>query len=117
MSIVVTVAQQRIDNGLEDARFVTAEMVGGNEVKRGAGLWLVFVVPTRIGPAPTALDLFGGQTKEKEVLLAGSFGHLDGCTIARADGQGTVHHEFHVAGATGFITGGRDLLGDLTCRN
>ena len=58
-------------------------------------------------------DLLGRQTEEEEILLAGFFDHFDGGAVARAEGQGAVHHEFHVARAAGFVAGGRNLVRDV----
>ena len=61
--------------------------------------------------------LFGCQTKQKEVLFACLLRHLDGRAISSSDRQRAVHHEFHIAGATGFISGGRNLIRHIRRRN
>ena len=74
MPVVVAVLQQRIEDGREDAGFVSAEMIAGNQVERGARFRLVLVVPARMIPAATSLDLFRSQAEQKQVFLAGGGG-------------------------------------------
>ena len=56
---------------------------------------------------------FRSQAEEKEIFFAGFFRHLDGRAVARADGQRSIQHEFHVACAAGFIAGSGNLIGDI----
>ena len=114
---VVAMAQKRVYDRREEARLVTAEVVSRDQVKCGTGLRFVLVVPPRTVPAAAALDLFGGQAEQKEVLLLRGFRHFDGRAVPRANSQGAVHHELHVARAAGLVTGGRDLLRDVTGRD
>jgi len=74
MPVVVTVLQQRIEDGREDAGFVSVEMIAGNQVERGARFRLVLVMPARIIPTATALDLFRSQAEQEKVFLAGGGG-------------------------------------------
>ena len=71
---IVAVLQQRIEDGREDAGFVSAEMISGNQVERGARFRLVLVVPARMIPAATALDLIRCQAEQEKVFLAGGGG-------------------------------------------
>src|SRR5262249_8042197 len=82
-------------------------------VQGGAGFGLVIIVPAGIVPASAVLNLLGGQPEQEEVLLSGFLSHLDSGAVARADGQSAVHHELHVACATGFVPGGRNLFGQV----
>ena len=75
------------------------------------------IVPVRVVPPSAVSDLFRRQTEEEEILLARLLRHFDRCAIPRPDCQGAVHHEFHVACATGFIACGRDLVGNITGRD
>ena len=59
------------------------------------------------------LGLVGVQAEEKHVVRAELLEHLDVCAVERADRDGAVHHELHVAGTAGLLAGGRDLLGHL----
>ena len=88
-------------------------MIGKDQIQRRARLRFVVVMPVRVVPAAAAGHLIRGEAKEEEVLFPGFLRHLDSRAIARADGQRAVHHEFHVAGAAGFVAGGRDLVGDI----
>ena len=106
MHVVVAVRQKGVPQRLEDARLITAEMVGKNQVQRGARFRLVVIVPLRVVPASAIRHLLGRQTEQKEIFLARFLRHLDGRSVARADGQRPVHHELHVARAAGFVAGG-----------
>ena len=92
-------------------------MVGDNQVKSGASLRVVFIVPMRIVPASAFGDLLGRQPKEKDIVFARSLGHLDRRPVACTDGKRAIHHELHIARAARFITRGRKLVGDITCRD
>src|SRR5215468_5234494 len=83
--VVVAVREQGVSQRLEGPGLVLAEMVGEEQVQRGAGLRVVVVVPARAVPAPAPGHLRGSQAEEEEVLLAGLLRHLDGRAIARAD--------------------------------
>src|SRR5581483_10610019 len=90
-------------NRCEDAGFVAAEIIIENQIEGLARLRLVFVVPMGVVPAAVVEDFFRRQAEEKEILLAGLLGHLDGGAVAGADRQRAVHHELHVAGAAGLV--------------
>src|SRR5580700_7654429 len=92
-------------------------MIGEDQVQCGAGFWLVLIVPEWVVPSATAGHLFRRQAEEEEILLARLLRHLDGRAIARADRQGAVHHELHVARAAGLVAGSRDLIRDITGRD
>jgi hypothetical protein len=49
-------------------------MIAGDQVERGARFRLVLVVPARIIPAATSLELFRSQAEQKKVFLAGGGG-------------------------------------------
>src|SRR5262249_15459652 len=111
--VVVSVCQQGIAQGREDAAFLAAEMVGEYQVQRRARLRLVVVVPAGVVPASAVRYLFRRQTEQEEVLFTRFVGHFDGRSVARADRQGAIHHELHVARTAGLVAGGRDLVGDI----
>ena len=83
--VVVALRQQRVAQRSEDAGLVAAEMIGEDQVQRGAGLRLVVVVPVRVVPAAAAGHLLGGQAEQEEILFAGFLGHFDRRAVARAD--------------------------------
>src|SRR6267142_1532816 len=91
-------------------------MIGEDEVQSGTGLRVVVVVPLGLIPATAVRYLFSCKTEEKEIFFARFFCHLNSRAIARADGQRPVHHELHVTGATGFVTGCRNLIGNIRNR-
>ena len=97
--------QQRIPKGGEYARLIRTEMIGRDQVPRGARLGLILVMPMRIVPTAAASYLIGGQTEKKKVLLTSFLGHLDRRAVAGADRQSSIHHELHVAGTTGLVAG------------
>jgi len=111
--VVVAVRQQHVAQGVEDAGLIAAEIVRENQVQGLASLGLVFVVPVRVVPSATADYLVRGQTEKKEVFFPGLCCHFNGRAVARANRQCAVHHELHVACATGFIACRRNLVGDL----
>src|SRR6516162_1750313 len=113
MHIKVTVCEESVVQRSEHPSLVAAEMIGDDQVQGGTGFWFVFVMPARIVPTSAVGNLLGGETEQEEVVLARSFRHFDGSAIAGADGECTVHHEFHVAGTAGFVAGSRNLVGDV----
>jgi hypothetical protein len=64
-------------------------------------------------PEPPFFDFLGGQTEQEEILVAAFLADFDVGAIQGADGDGTIHHELHVAGARGFLAGGGNLLGQI----
>ena len=88
-------------------------MAGEDQVERRARFRFVVVMPMRVVPAAAVGHLLGGQAEQEEILFARFLGHFDRGAVARADGQGAVHHELHVAGAAGLVAGGGDLVRDV----
>src|SRR5262245_5126320 len=113
MPVVISLRQECVAQWGESTRFVAAEMIGEDQVQRGTGFRFILIVPVWAVPAATAGYLFCGQTEKKEVVLTRFFSHFDGSAATRADRQGSVHHELHVAGAAGFVTSSRDLVGNI----
>ena len=77
----------------------------------------VLVVPTRIVVATKLGKLIIGCTEDVRVLLPHGLENLNVRTIQGSQGQRTVHHELHVGRARGFLSGHRDLLGNIRSRN
>src|SRR5208282_632278 len=69
--------------------------------------------PARVVPSATANHLLSRQTEEEEVLLARLCCHLNRRAVACTDRQCAVHHELHVACATGFVTCSGNLVRDI----
>ena len=113
MHIVIPAGQQGVEKRGEYARFVAAEMAGTYQVQGGAGLRLMLIVPARTVPGAAAGHFRRRQSEQEEVLLARLLRHLDRGAVASADRQGAVHHELHVACSARFVSGGRDLVGDV----
>ena len=61
-------------------------------------------------------NLLGGQAEEEEILGANLFADFNIGAVQRANGQGAVERELHIAGATGFLAGGRDLFTEICGR-
>ena len=53
------------------------------------------------------------EAEEEHVLIAQHIVHLHVGAVQSTHGEGTVHHELHVAGAAGLLASGGDLLRDL----
>src|SRR5271157_1454455 len=117
MHVEISVGEKRIAQWGENTRLIAAEVVGEDQVQGGAGLRLVVVMPVRIVPATAIGDLLCCESEEKEIVFASLFGHLDGGAVARANRECSVHHEFHVASAAGFVTRGGNLIRDVAGRN
>ena len=62
---------------------------------------------------PQLGGLIGMEAEEKHIFIPQHIVHLHVGAVQCADRQCAVHHELHVAGAAGLLTGGGDLLGDL----
>src|SRR6266404_2707498 len=100
--IVITVGQESVSQRSEYSWFVAAEVIRENEVKSRSSLRFIFIMPVRTVPGATVLDLFHGETEQEHVFLACLLRHFDGRAVPRSDGQGSVHHELHIARSTGF---------------
>jgi hypothetical protein len=57
------------------------------------------------------INLFHLQSEYHIVFSADQTVDLNGRTIQRTKGYGTVHHELHITGTAGFLTRSRDLFG------
>src|SRR6185369_7194896 len=75
---------------------------------------IVLVVPLGAIPLSALCDLACVETEEEEVLFPSLCRHLDRSAVACSNRQGSIHHEFHVACAAGFISGSRNLVGNIT---
>src|SRR5437773_3928366 len=62
-------------------------------------------------------DLVGLQSENENVLRADLIAYLDVRAVERADGERAIQRQLHVAGAGGFLAGGRDLLAQLRSGN
>src|SRR5258708_26944112 len=105
MHVIVAVRQKCVEYRSEHSRLILAEVAGAYQFQRGAGLWLVFVMPAWVVPTAALGNLLRGQAEQKEIILAGLLRHFNGCTIPRSDGERAVHHEFHIACAASFVAG------------
>src|SRR5215471_7570868 len=117
MHVVVAVRKKHVAQRRENSWFVLAEIVGEDEIQCSPRFGLIFVMPAWVIPVAAALHLLDGQPKEEQVLLTGLFGHFNRCSIASPNGERTVHHEFHIARSTRFITRGRDLVRNIARGN
>src|SRR5262249_10122122 len=115
--VVVAVCEQGIANWSECPRFVAAEVIREDEVQRDSRLYFVLIVPVRVVPALTVLNLLDGQAEQKQILFSRFFGHFDGGAVKRADRESSVHHELHVAGSAGFVPCGGNLVRNVAGGN
>lgn len=77
----------------------------------------VVVVEGVIAALVQRVHLLDVHTKDEDVVVAHLLGHFDVGAIEGADGERTVQHELHVAGAGGLGAGGRDLLAQVGGRD
>ena len=117
MHVKVSMCQEHVAKRLKDMWLITAKVVREDQIQRCARLRLMFIVPVRAIPSPTAYHLVGRQTEEEEILLTCFFCHFDSGAITRADGQSAIHHELHVACSAGFVPCGGDLIRNIAPRN
>ena len=61
-------------------------------------------------------NLLRGKAEEEEVIGPHLVADLDVCAVERADGQGAVQGELHVACTARLFAGGGDLLREIGCR-
>ena len=98
-------------------RLAVTETVG-EAVKHTAELRIVAGDFARVisGSTP-GRDFIFMKTEEEHVLRPKLLEHLNICTVQRADGHGTVHHQLHTAGTGSFFTSGGNLFRNLSGRN
>ena len=98
--------------------FARSEVVGAEPVDDGGEFGISFVEFPRV---VSVLDEFGhlfdGVAEDENIVVADLFADFDIGAVERADGDGSVEGEFHVAGAGGFFAGRGDLLGEIGGRN
>ena len=103
--------EQVVDQRPEQLAVAVREQARAQQLEdRAQGLVAGSDLARPVTGAPGLLDLLDGLAEEEEVLRADDAVDLDVGAVERADGQGTVHRELHVAGARGLLAGGRDLL-------
>jgi hypothetical protein len=56
--------QERVPSGLEDAWFVSAEIIREDQIESMAGLRLMFVMPSGVVPTATSNHLLRAQAKQ-----------------------------------------------------
>ena len=59
----------------------------------------------------------GFQAENKDVVIADNFPDFNISTVQRADGNGAVHHELHIAGARRLLAGSGNLLTYVSSRD
>src|SRR5262245_32608571 len=114
---MIAMREERIPDRRKHPMLGMAKGIVADHLQGIADLWLMLVVPMRVIPTPAGQHFFRRQAEEEEVFLTCLPSHLDGGTITGADSQGSIHHELHVARATGLIARRRDLLGYITGGN
>jgi hypothetical protein len=62
------------------------------------------------------MKIFDLLTKDETVFIADGIGNFDIGAIIGANGQGAVHHEFHIAGAGRFHANRRNLFRQISRR-
>src|SRR4029453_16171402 len=114
MKIVISF-QERPSNPGEQAWLMRAEAVRGEGVydapdgyiARVIRLWVIAAMGAQL------LHFLGLQAEDKNIILTDLLHDLDIGAIERADGQGAIHRELHVAGARGFGPGSRNVFAEI----
>ena len=57
----------------------------------------------RIVTSPEFIDFVDGEPEQEEVLFAHGLPYLDVGAVQRADRDGAIHHELHIAGPGRFL--------------
>ena len=57
------------------------------------------------------------RAEHKNIVVSHQLVDLHICTVLGSQGDRTVEHELHIAGAAGFLRCQGDLLGNVTCRD
>src|SRR5215471_15089934 len=76
-------------------------------IARVIRLWLIAAMGTQL------LNFLGLQAEDKNIFLADLLHDLDIGTVERADGQGTIHRELHVACPGGFSPRSRNVFAEI----
>lgn len=66
-----------------------------------------------IAALPERLYLVSRHAEQEHIFVSHALTNLNICTVKRAKRDRTVDHQLHVAGAGGFHTRNRDLLGQI----
>ena len=93
--------ERAVGQGVQDALEAGDRLVGGYRVVAGA----------------QGGQLVVGGAEDVGVVLTHGVQDLDVRPVQRAQRQRPVHHELHVRGTRGLLTGHRDLLGDVGGRD
>src|SRR5215472_1348357 len=115
--VMIAIGEQSIANWSKGSRLVMAEVIRKDKVQRGSRLGFVLIVPMRVVPGLTILNLFYGETEEEQVFFSRFLGHLNGSAVKSAHSQSPIHHEFHVARSTGFVSRRRNLVRHVARRD
>ncbi len=80
---------------------------------------LVFLAPFQriVAFGFQRFHLFNGMTEDKDILFTHLLGNLDVRAVQRPDSERAIQRQLHIAGAGGFLTGSRNLLGDIRRRD
>lgn len=113
MIIPVTV-QQGVGDVTEEVGVFGREIPAGNLINGLLQLRQPLVILHRVvSPLGQGLHLLHRHAKDEDVLVAHLLAHLHIGTIQRANSQGTIGHELHVARAGSFCAGCGDLLAQV----
>ena len=108
--VVAATAQKRLDDVSKQARVLGAEEPVANLVERSTQLGVLLVVLPGVVVRLERVYLGGSEAEDKDIVVAYFFANLDVGAVHRANGEGTVEGELHVARAGGLGPSGRDLL-------
>ena len=72
------------------------------------------LIPRGVSAARIVIhNLFGAQAKDDAVIVSDRLADLDIRAVERAERDGAVHHELHIARAGCLLRRRRDLLADV----
>ena len=115
--IVVVEVQEVFQERLEDAGGHQGEDVAADHVEGALDFRIGVVNLAGVVGGAEFIDFFGLEAEDDDVVFADFLCDFDVCAVKGAEGDGTIEHEFHVAGAGGLGACKGDLLGDVGCRD
>ena len=110
--------QELFSDVLEGFRMVGAEEARTDEVNHAAEIIVLVVEVTRtIALSEKVRHFFNSEAEDEDVVVTDFFLHFDVSAIERTNRECAVQGKLHVTRARSFGTGGRNLFGEVCCRD